>query len=358
MKKEVIFPESMPRPRVVYFPLVKAGPFVYVSGQLASEFSKGVPTAAKINAEFPHHGSDIERQTEFVLGYLRTLLDTGGSSMDNCLLLGVYQTDPAALYGCARVMQDVFGANGVPPHAAIVVEELPIPFCILEVDAIAYIPENGESLEILNPASLPRPIPTGLDDRPLFNYGVKAGQYIFTSAIMATDCDHGVAPDAAMDPNFVYYAESARLQTEYILEKLKVILAESGATMADVAKADIYLTDQNDFYRFEQVWKKYFSTDPPARNIVPVSDLGMPETRIASTLLPMCPVMGHRSAQSIPTPRRRRSSTNRRRCKPVTYCSFPVRWQPTMKTGFRPRRRSIPTSLISARPPSARCATS
>ena len=289
MKKEVIFPESMPRPRVAYSPLVKAGPFVYVSGQLASDFSTGVPPAAKINAEFPNHGSDIERQTDFVLGYLRTLLDAGGSSMENCLLLGVYQTDPEELYGCARIMQDVFGANGVPPHAAIVVEELPIPFCILEVDAIAYIPENGESIEILNPATLPRPIPTGLDDRPLFNYGVKAGQYIFTSAIMATDYEHGVAPEAVLDPNFIYYAESARLQTEYILEKLKVILAEGGATMADVAKADIYLTDQNDFYRFEQVWKKHFPSDPPARNIVPVSDLGVPGIRIAINLIAYVP---------------------------------------------------------------------
>ena len=45
-------------------------------------------------------------------------------------------------------MEDVFGANGVPPHAAIVVEELPIPFCILEVDAIAYVPENGEKITV------------------------------------------------------------------------------------------------------------------------------------------------------------------------------------------------------------------
>ena len=285
MKKQVIFPESMPRPRVAYSPLVKAGPFVYVSGQLASDFSTGIPTAAKINAEFPHHGSNIERQTDFVLKYLRTTLEAGGSSLENCLLLGIYQTDPDELYGMARTMQDVFGATGVPPNAAIVVEELPIPGCKLEVDAIGYVPKDGESVEVLNPPSLPSPTPAGNDARPLFNYGVKAGQYIFTTAIMATDFENGVAPEAAMDPNFIYYAESARLQTEYILEKLKIILAEGGATMADVAKADVYITDQNDFYRFEQVWKKYFPTDPPARNVVPVSALGVPGIRIAISLI-------------------------------------------------------------------------
>jgi enamine deaminase RidA (YjgF/YER057c/UK114 family) len=131
VKKQVIFPESMPRPRVAYSPLVKAGPFVYVSGQLASDFSTGIPTAVKINTEFPHHGSNIERQTDFVLKYLRTTLEAGGSSLENCLLLGIYQTDPDELYDMARTMQDVFGATGVPPNAAIVVEELPIPGCKL-----------------------------------------------------------------------------------------------------------------------------------------------------------------------------------------------------------------------------------
>lgn len=55
--------------------------------------------------------------------------------------------------------------------------------------------------------------------------------------------------------------------------------------MADVAKVDVYITDQNDFYRFEQVWKKYFLTDSPARNIVPVSDLGVPGIRIGISLI-------------------------------------------------------------------------
>lgn len=292
MKKEAIFPDSLPRPRVQYSPLVKAGPLVFISGQVASDFVKGIPPAAKTNDEFPHHGSNIERQTDFIAKNLKITLEAGGSSLENCLSMICYQTSADELHDASKVMQQAFGANGVAPHTTVCLEELPVPGCTLEVDAIGYVPENGESVEILNPTSLPRPVPTGLDDRSLFNYGAKAGPYIFTAGITATDFNQAVAPEAFLDPNFIYYGESARLQTEYVLDKLKVILEEGGAGLADVVKANVYLTDPNDFYRFEQVWKQHFPTDPPARCTVPVTGLGVPGLRVAVDLVAYVPQDG------------------------------------------------------------------
>jgi hypothetical protein len=173
---------------------------------------------------------------------------------------------------------------------------------------------------------------------------------------MATDFENGVAPEAAMDPNFIYYAESARLQTEYILEKLKIILAEGGASMVDVAKVDVYITDQNDFYRFEQVWKKYFTTDPRARNIVPVSDLGVPGIRIGISLIAYVagdgPPKRTIHTDAAPTP----IVHDRKRFRPDIYCSFQARWQLIMKTEFRLKLESIQIFRISVRPLNDRCA--
>ena len=39
MIKEALFPPELPRPRVAYSPAIKAGPFVFVSGQLASDLN-------------------------------------------------------------------------------------------------------------------------------------------------------------------------------------------------------------------------------------------------------------------------------------------------------------------------------
>jgi enamine deaminase RidA (YjgF/YER057c/UK114 family) len=40
MKKEAIFPAALPKPVMGYSPVVKAGPYVFVSGQVASDVVK------------------------------------------------------------------------------------------------------------------------------------------------------------------------------------------------------------------------------------------------------------------------------------------------------------------------------
>lgn len=292
MKKEGVFPAALPKPVMGYSPVVKAGPFVFVSGQVASDFVTGVPPEARINAEFPHHGSNIERQTAFINKKLQAALEDAGSSLANCVFLNLYHTHAHELDGAATILQQAFGTSGVAPYTSMVLEELPVPGCTLEVDAIGFVPENGERLEYLNPSSLTLPVPSGLDDRPLHHYGVKAGEFIFTAGITATDFNAGITPAARLDPNFIYYGEEARLQTEYILETLQTILHEGGASMSDVVKADIYLTDCQDFYRVEEVWKQYFPTDPPARTTVPVTDLGVPGLRVAVNLVAYVPDSG------------------------------------------------------------------
>src|SRR5262249_45522769 len=54
MKKEAIFPADLPQPRVAYSPAVKAGPLVFVSGQVASDFKTGIPPQVSLNPNFPH----------------------------------------------------------------------------------------------------------------------------------------------------------------------------------------------------------------------------------------------------------------------------------------------------------------
>ncbi|MCY4385947.1 MAG: RidA family protein [Desulfurellaceae bacterium] len=292
MKKEAIFPESLPLPRVAYSPAVKAGPFVFISGQLASDFKTGIPPEAAINPNFPNHGLNIERQASYIADNLRLTLEAAGSSLEQCVSLTLYHTDAHELHGAAQVLRQTFGAMGVPPHTSVILEELPVPDCTLEVDLVGFVSETGQRPEIIQAASLPQPVIQGLNGQALYQYGVKAGEFIFTTGMTATDFSAGVAPEAQVDPNFPYYAESARLQTEYILEAQQAVLQAAGASLADVVKAEVYMTDIRDFYRLEQIWKKYFPTDPPARTTAPVSDLGVPGLRIAINLIAYSPQGG------------------------------------------------------------------
>ena len=50
------------------------------------------------------------------------------------------------------------------------------------------------------------------------------------------------------------------------IERLKVVLAEAGCTLADVVKATVWLDDPRDFGPFNDVFRKHFGDAPPARS--------------------------------------------------------------------------------------------
>ena len=300
MRKEAIFPADLPQPRVAYSPAVKAGPLVFVSGQVASDFQTGIPPQASLNPNFPHHGSSIERQARFICKNLQSTLKAAGSGLEQSLFLALFHTNPHELHGASQVLQQTFGPTGSPPTTSVILEELPVPGATLEVDLIGFIPESGQGLEVLQPPTLPPPVPKGLDGQPLYKHGVKAGAFVFTAGLTATDFAEGVAPAARVDPRFPYYGENARLQTVYTLQALQAILHEGGASLADVVKAEVFLTDLRDFYGLEQVWKQYFPTDPPARTTVPVKDLGVPGLKVAINLIAFLP-QGRQRKRTIRT---------------------------------------------------------
>ncbi len=54
-------------------------------------------------------------------------------------------------------------------------------------------------------------------------------------------------------------------ETGAVLNNVRIIVEEAGASMKDVLKVTCYLADLDDFDRFNNVYKEYFRQDPPAR---------------------------------------------------------------------------------------------
>jgi 2-iminobutanoate/2-iminopropanoate deaminase len=54
-------------------------------------------------------------------------------------------------------------------------------------------------------------------------------------------------------------------ETDAVLSNIRIIVQEAGAGMADVLRTTCYLADMDDFARFNEVYKRYFLNDPPAR---------------------------------------------------------------------------------------------
>jgi reactive intermediate/imine deaminase len=104
------------------------------------------------------------------------------------------------------------------------------------------------------------------DARPggVLSAAVRVGDVIFLSGVMGTKPGGGLA-DGGIEG-----------QTRQALENVKSALALAGATMADVAKCTVFLTDAANFAAMNKVYHEFFPTDPPARSTVAVAALVMP----------------------------------------------------------------------------------
>ncbi len=90
-----------------------------------------------------------------------------------------------------------------------------------------------------------------------YSQGLRVGNFIFTA---------GQGP---WDPaTHQVVGESIEEQTAQTLENIRHILEAGGASMADVVKATVHLSDLGLFARFNQVYTRYFPDPKPARTTV------------------------------------------------------------------------------------------
>ncbi len=62
-------------------------------------------------------------------------------------------------------------------------------------------------------------------------------------------------------------------EAELTLENLRIILEEAGSSLDRVLKVTAFLLDMEEFGRFNEVYRKYFQKDLPARTCVQVGKL-------------------------------------------------------------------------------------
>ena len=62
-------------------------------------------------------------------------------------------------------------------------------------------------------------------------------------------------------------------QTERVLENLKSVLAAAGSSLDRAVKTTVFLKDLADFAAMNEVYGRYFPSDPPARTTVEAARL-------------------------------------------------------------------------------------
>jgi 2-iminobutanoate/2-iminopropanoate deaminase len=62
-------------------------------------------------------------------------------------------------------------------------------------------------------------------------------------------------------------------QTELTLENIRTILEEAGSSLSKVLQVTAYLTNMREYGRFNEVYRRYFPENPPARSCIQAARL-------------------------------------------------------------------------------------
>jgi 2-iminobutanoate/2-iminopropanoate deaminase len=62
-------------------------------------------------------------------------------------------------------------------------------------------------------------------------------------------------------------------ESELALENIRIIVEEAGSSLNKVLQVRVYLLDIKEYSRFNEVYKKYFQKDPPARTCIQAGKL-------------------------------------------------------------------------------------
>lgn len=124
---ERIFPSDTPKPRGPYSPVIRAGDFVFVSGQGPVD-----PVTDKMSY------GDIQHETHFVLNNIKRLLEAAGASLGDVVKVSVFLKDGADFPAMNEVYREYFGEQR--PTRTTVAVAFSDPVMKIEVDCIAYKP--------------------------------------------------------------------------------------------------------------------------------------------------------------------------------------------------------------------------
>jgi len=102
----------------------------------------------------------------------------------------------------------------------------------------------------------------GIGNQGPYSQGVIVGPWVYTSGHIPLIPTTGELITGTIEE-----------QTEQVLKNLQAVLEQCGATLTQVVKVTVFLTDMGEFARFNAVYTQFFASERPARSCVAVAAL-------------------------------------------------------------------------------------
>ncbi len=104
----------------------------------------------------------------------------------------------------------------------------------------------------------------GIGKLPAFSHATLAGDLIFVSGTLGTKAG-----------SFELVPGGTGAETRQTLENIRTILEGCGASLQDVVKVNVFLTDMSTFQDMNRAYLEFFPADPPARITVGCAALAL-----------------------------------------------------------------------------------
>jgi reactive intermediate/imine deaminase len=107
---------------------------------------------------------------------------------------------------------------------------------------------------------------------------VNSGPLLFISGQIAVDGDGKVVGKG-----------DVKKQAIHVLENIKTILQANNATLTDILKLTVFVTDMRYLADLTDIRNQYFPSDGPASTMVAISHLALPDLLIEIDAIAVCP---------------------------------------------------------------------
>jgi 2-iminobutanoate/2-iminopropanoate deaminase len=121
----VFLPDDFPLPAGAYSPAVRAGDFIYVSGQVPRDLRSGVVV-----------GATVEEQAHQVIANLREVLRAAGATLNDVVSTTIFLTNEQD-WGAVN---DIWKSAFTSPYPSRTTVGAKLRGILIEINAVAYLP--------------------------------------------------------------------------------------------------------------------------------------------------------------------------------------------------------------------------
>jgi enamine deaminase RidA (YjgF/YER057c/UK114 family) len=257
--------------------VVRSGAWTFCNGVLG--FSQDVSRMLSSDRRALESRPVSEFEAEALFDVVEGGLRSAGASFDHLVKLEQYYADVSAVDPYHVVRTERLRSR-IPPSTSVVMKQLSVPEASFQLDAVAY---NADGAHYSDSHSDEVPAPAASSG---YFPALRADHYVFVAGQMAVNMEGtSLATEAVTSPGHLFQANATRLQARYVLDKLRLTLESAGASVQDIAAAQVYLYDINELPVFDSVWRSFLRGHSASRLVMECTALGLRDGILEVNLL-------------------------------------------------------------------------